>query len=125
MNAKKVSKGDIGKSLQACRKHAGYKSAREFAEHIGLSVSKYTTYEQGRYSMNIETACLIADTLHVSLDELLGRKPPIKQVQAPPDERQLIGYYRAMTNDGKAALLGSAAGMAPLFPETQTNAGVA
>ena len=42
--------------LQKMRKAAGWKSARAFAEHIGMPVDTYTQYEQGKRTMNIEVA---------------------------------------------------------------------
>lgn len=64
--------------LQELRREAGYRSAKAYAEHLGMNPSTYTEYEQGRVSMPIEKAWQIADDLGVSLDELMGRTPPVK-----------------------------------------------
>lgn len=64
--------------LQELRKKAGYKSAFAYADHMEMSRSSYTDYEQGRTPMPLEKAWAIADDLGVSLDELVGRTPPAK-----------------------------------------------
>ena len=61
-------------NLQRLRKEAGWKSARLFAEHLGLNVRTYTDYEQGKITMPITKAWDIADELECTLDELLGRE---------------------------------------------------
>lgn len=65
----------MDKRLQQLRKNAGYKSARIFAEKIGLNLSTYTSYEQGLASIPIDKAWLIADELNCSVDDLIGRTP--------------------------------------------------
>ena len=62
--------------LIALRKAAGYRSARAFAEAVGISVGTYTHYEQGNTPMPLEAAWKIADFLDCSLDALVGRVPP-------------------------------------------------
>lgn len=80
--------------LQELRKAAGWKSARAYAEHMGMNVSTYTDYEQGRISMPIERAWAIADDLDVTLDELMGRTPPAERKQE--DKRREAAEYIAM-----------------------------
>lgn len=63
----------LGKNLQTLRKAAGYKSARVFAEHLGINVSTYTEYEQGRTPFTLEQAWMFADAIGCTLDELCGR----------------------------------------------------
>ena len=53
----------IGKNLQKLRKLKGYNSAKEFAEHAGISTNTYTGYEQGRIALTFERAWQIADLL--------------------------------------------------------------
>ncbi len=59
--------------LQELRKEAGFKSAKVFADHIGMSVQTYNNYEQGRRAMSAVAAWQIADGLNCSIDYLLGR----------------------------------------------------
>ena len=60
--------------LQKMRKAAGWKSARAFAEHIGMPVDTYTQYEQGKRTMNIEVAWDLADYLGCTIDQIAGRE---------------------------------------------------
>ena len=63
-------------NLQEMRKRAGYKSARAFAEKIGMSLNTYNNYEQGATKLTLEKAWEFADVLECSLDELAGRRWP-------------------------------------------------
>ena len=60
--------------LQKMRKAAGWRSARAFAEHIGMPVDTYTQYEQGKRTMNIEVASDMADYLGCTIDQIAGRE---------------------------------------------------
>lgn len=62
-----------GAQLKKARKKAGYNSAREFAERIGINSRTYSSYEQNEREMPIKVACYIADKLNISLDYLCGR----------------------------------------------------
>ena len=63
----------VGRYLQAQRKKAGHKSARVFAESLGMNVNTYTEYEQGKAGMSYEKACEFSDALQCSLEEFRGR----------------------------------------------------
>lgn len=89
-------------NLQEMRKRAGYKSARAFAERIGMSLNTYNNYEQGVTKLTLEKAWEFADVLECSLDELAGRKwPPDDLTSIDPRRRTLIESYDALTDDGK------------------------
>lgn len=88
--------------LQNLRKRAGYKSAKAFANKIGMNVYTYTNYEQGKANFTLAQAWEFADVLECSLDELAGRKwPPDDLASIDPRRRTLIESYDALTDDGK------------------------
>lgn len=88
--------------LQAMRKRAGYKSAKAFADAMGMNPATYTDYEQGRRAFTLEKAWEFADVLECSLDELAGRRwPPDDLTSIDPRRRTLIESYDALTDDGK------------------------
>ena len=88
--------------LQNLRKRAGYKSAKAFANKIGMNVYTYTNYEQGKANFTLAQAWEFADVLECSLDELAGRKwPPDDLTSIDPRRRTLIESYDALTDDGK------------------------
>ena len=65
-------------SLRRIRKAAGYRSAKAFAEAIGMPPTTYTKYEQtaddGEISMPLKSAWAIADALGCTIDALVGRE---------------------------------------------------
>ena len=70
-------------NLQAIRKSRGYKSAKSFAEAIGMPLPTYTNYEQGKRIMGLDVACELADALECTLDELAGRVAPQPTTRYP------------------------------------------
>lgn len=89
-------------NLQEMRKRAGYKSARAFAEKIGMSLNTYNNYEQGATKLTLEKAWEFADVLECSLDELAGRRwPPEDLASIDPRRRAMIESYDSLTDDGK------------------------
>lgn len=77
-------------NLKLYRKAAGYKTAKEFAEKLGIPYPSYMPYEnrgrEPKYSVLIE----IARELHVSIDDLLGYKPTSAFIQLPTSYLQEI-----------------------------------
>ena len=108
--------------LQAIRKQAGYKSAKAFADHIGMPVGTYTDYEQGRRMFTLEKAWEFADALDCTLDELAGRKAPNR---ASGDARMgsIADSYESMNDTGRARLAEQAEMMASseLFAKSEDN----
>ena len=108
--------------LQAMRKRAGFKSAKAFAEHVGMSVSTYTKYEQGMSEMSLERAWEFADALDCTLDELAGRKAPNR---ASGDARMgsIADNYESMNETGRARLAEQAEMMAGsgMFAKSEDN----
>lgn len=83
--------------LRTIRFARGWRSARRFANAVGVKYTTYISHEKGR-PMSLESAWLYADTLEVSIDEILGRTPfdpnvrtvplnPIQFAQAPDEEQ--------------------------------------
>lgn len=82
----------IGKNLQRLRKEAGYKSAKAFADAANINPGTYTSYEQGERSFSYDTAWDMADVLHVTLDELGGRKFDARRFADPRQEKMNMAY---------------------------------
>lgn len=96
--------------LQRIRKERGFKSARAFAEHIGMSKDTYTNYEQGARPITLELAWEFADVLGCTLDELAGRD--FKSVDYA-DQRQAVmnDDYAHLSDAGKDAAAGAVRGI--------------
>lgn len=97
--------------LQEIRKSAGFKSARAFAEHIGMSVGTYTNYEQGKNGMDAEILWQFADALDCTVDELIGRETP-KPNADDPVQKAIMDAYKSMNEHGRKRLAEEAMMMA-------------
>ena len=58
--------------LKEIRESKGY-SQREFALQLGLLPQSVSRYENGQIEPNLSTLIKMADFLHVTVDELVGR----------------------------------------------------
>ena len=66
------------RTLQRLRRAAGYRSARDFAETLGIPASTYSRYERQpetkETAIPISSAWAIADALGCSIDLVVGRE---------------------------------------------------
>ena len=92
----------FGRSLQAARRAAGFKSARLFAEYMGYNIGTYTNWEQGKQMFSVEQACEMADAFGCTLDELVGRNSSSDSLS--PRERAMVDAYRHEDATGRAAI---------------------
>lgn len=90
----------IGKNLQKFRKSKGYKSAKSFADKVGMAYSAYVEYEQGRVALPMDKAWEFADDLECTLDELVGRDFPRPAFRDPRQER-LNGCFESLNEESK------------------------
>lgn len=101
-------KKHIGKHLQMARKAAGFKSARAFADHLGISKDTYTGYEQGRIAFSVEQAWNFAETLGCDIDKLVGFEVSEQRTFDDPNQAALNAYYESMNDEGRERLVGIA-----------------
>lgn len=105
-------------NLQNVRKEAGFKSAKLFADHMGMSVNTYTALEQGRHALSLEQAWQFADALgevmgrHVSIDEIAGRDWPRIAATLTDEQRELLQIHDGLDLERKGRLMDSARDMA-------------
>ena len=59
-------------NLRLYRERAGYTQAKDFAAFLGIKYTTYIAYENQGREPKYDTLCLIAATLNVSIDTLLG-----------------------------------------------------
>ena len=93
--------------LQEYRIKAGFKSAKAFAEHMGINPYTYTNYEQGVSNLTLAQAWAFADELGCTIDELAGREVPDQAPviqQFTNNELRIINAYRAASPQGRAAI---------------------
>lgn len=89
------------RTLQRVRREAGYRSAKDFAEELGIPSSTYARYERAGDGADcgipLPAAWQIADALGCSIDLVVGRE----DIDAPePDGVQ--PRYDALSPEGRA-----------------------
>lgn len=89
------------RTLQRLRREAGYRSAKEFAEAIGIPSSTYARYERAGDGADcgipLASAWQIADMLGCSIDLVIGRE----DIDAPAPEG-IQARYDALSPEGRA-----------------------
>lgn len=85
------SKGAYPRQLRMLRRKAGHRSAREFAEELGIPASTYSRYEKGPAGpgcgIPLPNAWAIADALGCSIDAVVGRENALRPRSQTLDER--------------------------------------
>ena len=69
----------MAKRLQELRREAGFSTAKEFAESMGIPPTTYTRYESQPGKIPLRTAWSLADHFGVSIDEVVGRASPRRE----------------------------------------------
>lgn len=64
----------MAKTIQDLRRERGYRSAREFADALGISASSMSRYDNQPDSIPTKVAWAMADDLGCSIDEVVGRE---------------------------------------------------
>lgn len=84
---------------------------KELAASLGIAANTLSQYENGKREPDIRMLEKLADSLCVSVDDLLGRTDqknqpaPINEDELDDMERQLMSYVRRMTPEQKFLLL--------------------
>lgn len=104
------------RTLQRLRRQAGYRSAKDFAEALGIPGSTYTRYERAGdgagCGIPLPAAWQIADTLGCSIDLVVGREdidaPEPEGIQPrydalSPEGRNLVDSYLSYVELGERA----------------------
>ena len=69
----------FGENLKALREQKGW-TQKELASRLSLSAPSIIAYELEQKKPSYEMLLALADALNVSLDELCGRKPPVRSL---------------------------------------------
>ena len=72
----------FGQRLRAARVRAGFKTAKQLADRLGLEPGSYRFYERGQAEPNLATLVRICAELSITTDYLLPTEPT-KQVPFP------------------------------------------
>ncbi len=63
----------MAKTIQELRREKGFRSAREFANALGISPSSMSRYDKDPETIPVKVAWAMADALDCSIDEIVGR----------------------------------------------------
>ena len=88
----------MASTLLELRRQAGYKTAKEFAEHIGVPVPTYTRYEANPEKIPLKAAWSLADELGCSIDAVVDREH-VEDAEALKGDIQLA--YEALSADSR------------------------
>ena len=64
----------MAKSIKDLRQEKGYRSAREFADALGIATSSMSRYDRDPETIPLKHAWAMADLLGCSIDEVVGRE---------------------------------------------------
>lgn len=64
----------MAKTIQELRRERGFRSAREFADALGISPSSMSRYDKDPETIPVKVAWAMADELGCSIDEVVGRE---------------------------------------------------
>ncbi|MBQ3128929.1 MAG: helix-turn-helix transcriptional regulator [Clostridia bacterium] len=81
---------------------------KEVAEKLYMQTTQYRRYESGERSIGLDVAVLIADFYNVSVDYIAGvsdYNDRISSKDLTSDEKQLITYFRELSENNKSRLL--------------------
>lgn len=88
---------DFAKNLKRFRKQKGY-SQQKLAKALDYGYTAIANYESGRNEPSLDTLVILADTLDVSVDELLG-------VKLKSEEKRLLIFFKKLNNEKKKMIL--------------------
>ncbi len=76
---------------------------QDVAKLLNIQQSTYSGYENGAYEPTIQTLCHLAEIYHTTIDELVGRKTDMINLNTlEPEIRTLIKKIIKMNNIQKA-----------------------
>ena len=77
-------------------------SQKEMADRVNMPVRRYGSYERQERSLSLEDACVIADALDCTLDELAGRE--WRETYTDKRQDDINAAYLRMDGTGRDAL---------------------
>lgn len=96
--------------LMELRKKKGFKNRAQFAERLCVSTRRVKSWERGETLIQLDDACMAADVLGCTLDELVGRTPPQPETTDPLLD-SIHEDYASLSFSGKVAAAGAIHGI--------------
>lgn len=102
-------------SLKSMRKDRGL-TQREAAALFGIKYRTYQNYENGATFPDMDTAARFARYFSCTIGDLFdlqeGHEAPLTDV-----EKELLGAYQSMTDEGQKTLIAIASTLVTVFPK--------
>lgn len=86
-------------NIKALREMA-HKTQEQVADDLGIKVSRYRSWEQGKRSPTGAMGIKLAEYFHVSTDTVFGSDFS-EEVSLTSDETELLDFYRELNHDGQ------------------------
>lgn len=91
------------------RQEAGFKSARQFSEEMGLNERTYSAYEQCRRTPDLALAVKIAKRLHCTVEDFFVEtrddSSASSAVERDPIKDELLEHYEVLNLEARGRLL--------------------
>jgi len=99
----------IGETLVILRKKKSWTQER-LSQESGISHQAISNIETGRNAPSEASLRLLASALNVSVDELLGKEPPVRReaFSLSDMEKDLLYLFRQLNEAGKSFLMSQA-----------------
>ena len=107
---------NIGDARRLYAVENGGFTQQDAASALGMSISTYRNYEQGRTDPSLEMLRRIAELFNVSVDYLVGL-PDRSPECLTEGERELLSLYRKSNDAGKRAIIASSYGISSIYVE--------
>ena len=88
---------DFAKNIRKFRKQKGY-SQTELAKKLNYGYTAIANYESGRNEPSLDVLIVLAETLGVTVDELLG-------VEQNPEEKRFLSAFQKLDEEEKMTIL--------------------
>ena len=89
----------FSENLRRYREQAGFKSAKEFADLLGIQYSTYVNYENSDREPRFDIVSKIAKALNISIDQLMGFEKPEDKIQRYRQKLQNLGFSVLIPED--------------------------
>ena len=78
---------------------------QEVADAMGISRTRFGNWENEYREINFKEACMLADVLECTLDELAGRETQQQdQYELSDDEQDIVAAYRNTNSQGRETI---------------------
>lgn len=101
----------IAENLRRICKLKGVRQV-DISNRLGVSQGSVSNWMKGINSIDIENLAILSEFLGVTLNQICGIEPLTTSELLSPGEAELLGYFRSVNDQARAAILTTARGLA-------------